>query len=146
MSATMVRQAGRVQLEPYDMPLALNMAKMAKGGFSRATIEETQYQITKPRTKVWEEQKREVEFPGHNNVKSAMERHPAMLCENQTDGCLPCQNGTARNPQTRWRCKGVGAPQPDGLRLPTPELTRHALGTPPVPPGYVYIDISLPSA
>jgi len=41
MSATMARQGGRVQLEQSDMPLALDMAKMAKGGFSRAAIEET---------------------------------------------------------------------------------------------------------
>jgi len=38
----MARQGGRVQLEQSDMRLALNMAKMAKGGFSRATVEETQ--------------------------------------------------------------------------------------------------------
>jgi len=42
MSATMVRQGGRVQLEQSDMRLALNMAKMVKGGFSRAAIDETQ--------------------------------------------------------------------------------------------------------
>jgi len=38
MSATMARQGGRVQLEKSDMRLALNMAKMARGGFSRAAI------------------------------------------------------------------------------------------------------------
>jgi len=57
MSATMVRQGGRVQLELSDMRLALNMAKMAKGGFSRTTIEETQQLIKKPRTEVREEKK-----------------------------------------------------------------------------------------
>jgi len=41
MSATMARQGGRVQLEQSDICLALNMAKMAKGWFSRAAIEET---------------------------------------------------------------------------------------------------------
>ena len=35
MSATRARQGGRVQLERSDMRLALNMAKLAKGGFSR---------------------------------------------------------------------------------------------------------------
>jgi len=44
MSATMARQGGWVQLEQSDMRLALNMAKMAKGGFSRTAIEETQQQ------------------------------------------------------------------------------------------------------
>jgi hypothetical protein len=52
MSATMARQGGRVQLEQTDMRLALNMAKMAKGGFSHAAVEETQYLIKKPRTEV----------------------------------------------------------------------------------------------
>jgi len=96
MSATMAWQGGRVQLEQSDMRLALNMAKMAKGGISRAAIEETQQLIKKPRAKVREEKKRGIEFPGHNKVKAAIERHPAMVRKNQTDGCLPCQNGTAK--------------------------------------------------
>jgi hypothetical protein len=41
MSATMARQGGRVKLEQSDMCPVLNIAKMAKKGFSRATIEET---------------------------------------------------------------------------------------------------------
>jgi len=45
MSATMVRQGGRVQLEQSDMRLALNRAKMAKEGLLRAIIEDTQYVI-----------------------------------------------------------------------------------------------------
>jgi hypothetical protein len=52
MSATMARQGGRVQLEQSDMHLALNMAKMAKEGFSPAAIEETKYLIKKPRAEV----------------------------------------------------------------------------------------------
>ena len=100
MSATMARQGGRVQLEQSDMHLALNMAKMAKGGISCAAIEETQQQIKKPRAEVREEKKRGVEFPMHNKVKAAIEWHPAMVRENQTDGCLPCQTGTAKNPET----------------------------------------------
>ena len=127
MSATMARQGGRVQLEQSDMRLALNMAKMAKGGFSRAAVEETQYLIKKPRAEVREEKQRGVEFPGHNKVKAAIARHPAMLRQNQTPGCLPCQNGTAQNPQTRWRRKGTAAPPPEPA-APQP-------GTPPVPPG-----------
>jgi len=103
-----------------------------------------------------------VEFPGHKNVKAAMERHTAMLWENQTDGCLPCQNGTAQNPQTRWRSNGTGEPPPERLREPTPEPTPNPHKTPPlspgnneavhlseingVPPGYVYIHTPLPSA
>jgi len=58
MSATMVRQGGRVQLEQSDMRLALNMAKMAKESFSRAAIEDTKYLIKKPRAEVREEKRR----------------------------------------------------------------------------------------
>jgi hypothetical protein len=150
MSATMARQGGRVQLEQSDMRLALNMAKMAKGGISRAAIEETQQLIKKPRAEVREKKKRGVEFPGHNKVKAAIERHPAMVRENQTDGCLPCQNGTAKNPETRWRRKGKRAPPPRRAP-PRPE-------SPPVPadddersetagmsPAYVYIHTALPN-
>jgi hypothetical protein len=57
MSATMVRQGGRVQLEQSDMCLALNMAKMAKGRILRSTIEVTQQLIEKPHGQVREEKK-----------------------------------------------------------------------------------------
>jgi len=135
MSATMARQGGRVQLEQSDMRLALHMAKMAKGGFLRAAIKEMQFLNTEPRAEVREEKMRGVEFPGHRNVKAAIERHPAKLWENQMDGCLPCQNGTAQNPQTCWRRKGMGAPPPEWLRQPTPEPTPQPPETAPVPPG-----------
>jgi len=39
MSATMARQGGWVKLEQSNMHLALNMAKMAKGGFLRTAVE-----------------------------------------------------------------------------------------------------------
>jgi len=138
------------------------MAKVAKGGFLRAAREETHIQIKKPRAEVPEKKKWGVEFPGHKNVKVAIERHPAMLWENQTDGYLPCQNDTAQNSQTRWRRKGTGARPPERLRQPTPEPTPQPPEMPPVPPsineaahlseiegvppGYVYIHTSLPSA
>jgi len=108
---------------------------MAKEGFSRAAIEETKYLIKKPHAKVQEEKKWGVEFPGHKKVKAAIQRHPAMLRRNKTSGCLPCENGTAMNPQTRWRCKGTGAPPPDRRREPTPEPTPPLPGTPPAPTG-----------
>jgi hypothetical protein len=129
----MGRQEGRVQLEPSDLRLALNMAKMANGGYLRATIVETYELIKKPRAEVREEEKRRVEFPGPPKVKAAMERQPAMVCKDHTAGCLPCQNGTAKNPHTRWRWKGpvvfpseLAVPQP---RMPSPP------GMPPGPPG-----------
>jgi len=135
MSATMARQGGRVQLEQSNMHLALNMGKMAKGGLSRTAIEETKYLIKKPCTKVREEKKRGVEVPGHKKVKPAIQRHPAMLRQNNSSGCLLCQNGTAKNPQTCWRRKGTGAPLPDQRREPTPQPTPSLPGTPAAPTG-----------
>jgi len=162
ISATMARQGGQVQLEQSDMGLALIMAKMAKAGFSCAAMEKTRYQIITPCAAVWEEMKRAVEFPGQKNGKAAMEWHPAMLRENQTDGCLPFHTGTAQNPQTPWRHKGTRAPPQVLVRQPTPEPMRHLPGIPPVspahnegahtseiealPPWYVYIHTSFPSA
>jgi hypothetical protein len=112
MSATMGRQGGRVQLEQSDMGLAFNMAKMAKGGLSRAAIEETQQLSKKPRAEVREEKKLEVEFPGHQKAKAAMERHPATVYKNHTAGCLLCQNGTPKNTVTRWRRRETAATSP----------------------------------
>jgi len=154
MSATMARQGGWVQLEQSDMCLAINMAQMAKGRFSRTTIEEMQYLIKKPRATVREETKRGVEFPGHNKVMAAIGRHPAMVLENQMDGRLPCQNGTAKNPQTCWRHNGTGEPPPDPAP-PPPEMPpapsganqgAHHSEIEGVPPGYVYIHTPLPNA
>jgi len=133
MSAPMARQGGRVQLEQSDMCLALNMAKMAKEGFLRAAIEEVKYLIKKPRAEVQEEKKRGVEFPGHTKVKAAIHRHPAMLRQNQKCGCLPCQNGTTKNPQTRWTRKGTGEPPPARRRERIPEPTPPPPGMPPAP-------------
>jgi len=73
MSATMAGQGGRVQLEQSDMRLALNMAEMAKGGFSRAATEEMQHLIKKPHAEVREEKTRSVGFPGQSKVKAAIE-------------------------------------------------------------------------
>jgi len=74
------------------------MAKMSKGGFSRSTIEETQYLIKKHYGKVREENKRGIMFPGYEKVNTAIERHLAMLHQNHMDGCLHCQYGTAKYP------------------------------------------------
>jgi hypothetical protein len=48
----MARQGDCVQLEQSDMHLAMNRAKMAKGGFSHAAMKETQYVINKPSAEV----------------------------------------------------------------------------------------------
>ena len=131
----MATQGGRVQLEQSDMRLALNMGKMAKEGCSRAAIEETKYLIKTPCANVREEKKRGVEYPGHKEVKAAIQRHPAMLRQNQTSSRLPCHYGTAKNPQTRSRFKGTGPPAPDRRTEQTPEPTPPLPGTPPTPTG-----------
>jgi len=162
MSATMARQGGRVQLEQSDMRLELNMAKMAKEGVSRTAIEETKYLIKKPPAEVQEELKRGVEFAGLKEVRAARQRHLPMRRHNQTSGCLPCRNGTAMNPQTRWRRKGPGAPPPARRRVRTPEPTEPPPSTPPtttgntsgsqpseivnLPPGYTHSHTDLPRA
>jgi hypothetical protein len=135
MSATMAGQGGQVQLEQSDMRLALNMAKMAKEGFSRAAIEETKYLIKKLRAKIREDKKPGVQFPGHKKVKAAIQRHPAMFRQNQMSGCLPCQNGTAKNPQTHCTLKGAGAPPPARRRERIAKPTPPPPGTPPAPTG-----------
>jgi hypothetical protein len=114
------------------MRLAMNMAKMAIGGFSCAAVEETQQLIKIPQAEVWEEMKPGVEFPGHLKVKAMMERHPAMVYKNHTASCLPCQNSTANNLQTRWRRKGTVAHLPEQA-APRPEMPSPP-AMPPVPP------------
>jgi hypothetical protein len=131
----MARQGDRVQLEQSDMLLELNMAKMTKEGFSNAAINETKYLIKTPGAKVREETKWGVESPGHKTLKIVIQRHPAMLRQNHTSGCLPCQNGTTKNPQSCWRLRGTGAPPPDQCREPTPEPTPLLPGMPPAPTG-----------
>jgi len=93
------------------MHLALNMAKMVKETLSRAAFDETQQLINNPHANVGEEKMRGVRFPVHNKAKAAIERHLAMVRENQTVGSLPCHNGSAKNPQICWRRKETGAHQ-----------------------------------
>ena len=73
MSATMARQGGRVQLEQSNMRLALNKAKIAKEGFSGTAIQQTKILMKKPCAEVRDEKKRGVEFPGHQDVKAAIQ-------------------------------------------------------------------------
>jgi len=89
------------------------------------------YVIKKPLAVVPEEKRQGVESPRHKLMHTAIERDPAMLRQNHTSGCLPCQNGSAKIPQTRWWRKGTGAPPPAWHRHPTPPLP----GTPPAPTG-----------
>jgi len=90
MSAIMARQGSRVQLEQSDMRLALNMAKMAKRGFSCTARQEAHFLNKEPCAEVREEKMRGVEFHGYMEVQAAMESDRATLRENQSDCCLPC--------------------------------------------------------
>jgi len=133
------------------MRLALNMATMAKGGFSRTAIVEMQQLIKKPRTKGRQEKKRGVVFPGHDKVKAAIKRYLAMVRNNQTDGYLARHNDTAKIVQRRWRLTGKGASPPRRAPLrpgtpPAPSVDDESSESEDVPPGHVYIDTSLPSA
>jgi hypothetical protein len=94
------------------MRLAMNSAEMPREGLSCAAIDEMEYLIKAPRTEVRKDMKRVVAYPRQKKVKAVIQRHPAMFCHNQTSICLPCQNGTAKNPQTPWRLKGTGSPPP----------------------------------
>jgi hypothetical protein len=122
------------------MRLVLNIVKIAKGGFSCAAIEETQFLNKIPCTDVREENKLVDVFPGHKKVKAVIERHLAMLRQNQTRGYFPCQNGNDNNLQTFRRRKGKGSPPPNRRRQQTPELTPEPTlepnspvsGTPPI--------------
>jgi hypothetical protein len=107
--------------------MIFNMAKMAKGGFLCAGMEETQYRIKKPRADVREEKKLGVMFPRHNKGKAAMERHQAMLRQNHMARCLPWHTGPVNNPHTHSRCKGTGVHPPNQQTQPTREQT------PPMP-------------
>jgi hypothetical protein len=107
---------------------------MPKERFSCAAMEETKYLIEKPLAEDRKEMKRGVEFPGHSKVKAAIQRPPAMLHQNQMSGCLPCQNGTVKNPQTRSIRNGTCSPPPAGRRVRTSELTPTRPDTPPPTP------------
>jgi len=113
MSATIARQGVKVSLEQYAMRLAMNIAKMAKGGFLCAAIEETQYLIKKLCAEVREDIEWDFESPGHQKVKAGIERHTDMLRQNHTVRCLTSQNGAANIRLTGWRRKGTGATQPN---------------------------------
>jgi hypothetical protein len=129
----MARQGGQVQLERSDMRLALNMAELAKECFSCAAIEEMKYILKKSCAEVREGNEQGVKFPGHKQVKAAIQRHPAMLRQNHTSGCLPCLYGTSKRLQTRWRRKGTGAPLLARRREQILELTSPPPSTPPTP-------------
>jgi hypothetical protein len=111
-----------------------------------------QYLMKKPRDEVGEEKQRGDEFPVHTKMMAAIARHPTMLHQNHTPGCLPWQNGTAKNPQTGWRRNETGSPLPNWRRQQTPELTPEPTpeltpeprpplpGTPPTATGNTYSD------
>jgi len=162
MSAAIARHGDWVQLEQSNMHLALKIPKMATGGFSCTTMEETQYSLPKPHTEVWEVTKLGVNICVCRNINATMRKHLTTVWELQMDRCLLQPNGTANHPQTPWRCIGADIPPPDWLRQPTLEPMLLPAETPPtrlsdnehnhasqihgVPPRDVYIHTPLPSA
>jgi len=108
---------------------------------------EIKHLIEKSRTEAREGKIQSDVFPGHEKVRTAIESHQAMVRENETDGFLPCQYGTATNRQTPWRRTGAGArlPQwaPSQPRTPPGQPddseTTERSETEGVPPGCVNI-------
>jgi len=94
----MASQGGQEQQESSDICLAVDRAKMSKGGFSCAGMKETQQVIEKSCAQVLQDNMRVVEFPQDHQVNAAIERHHTMVYTNQMDGCLPWPYGTAKNP------------------------------------------------
>jgi len=90
---------------------------------------ETQYVMKEPHAEVREEKKLSIVLPGHIKLEAAIERSLAMVHENLLDGCLPCQNGTAKNLHTHSRCNRTGGLPPN--RTPSPPEILHALAAPP---------------
>jgi len=156
----MARRSGTARTA--DMHIALNMAKSPKEGFCAPQWRKRNSRSKKLCAEVREEKKRGVEFPGHRMVMALIESHSAIVCENHTDGCLPCQDGTQKNPQTHWRRIGTYAPPPDRPRQATPEpipTPPRTASVPPsdiaaalgsqmdcVPAGYAYLHAPLPNA
>ena len=120
-------------------------------------IDITQCLANKPHTKFREVQNWSVEFAGNQRLKAAMERHPAMLHQNNMNRFLPRQQVTAKNHQSYWRCNSAGACLSNQHRLPAPEPLRFLHGMPTSPPaqssqinnlqhGYNDLPVPLPGA
>jgi hypothetical protein len=135
MSDTMARQGGLWQLKQSHMHLASNIMKIATGGLLRTPMQKKQYVIKKPRSKVRDEKKQAVQYPGYEKVKTAIDNHLAIFPQNHMAGFLPCQNGTVQNTQKGWRHNGSDSRPPDRRRQPTPHLTLPLPTTPSAPTG-----------
>jgi hypothetical protein len=109
----MASHGSRVHIELPNIHLAWNPDKIAKGGFSTTTPEGIQLLNKKPYTKVQEENKWAVELPGPRTVKTAIEKHLAMVPANHVDGCRRQDHGTACTLLTCWQCNGTGAHPPE---------------------------------
>jgi hypothetical protein len=150
----MAREEGWLQLERSDMCLQLNMATIPKGGFASAVLEDMQYMIMTTSTNAQDEKMRDVPFPGNRKVMATIETCSAMVCENQLDGSLPCQNGVANNLQTCSRSIDTGISQPEQAP-PRPKLPfappddfegAHSSHIEGASPRYVYVHSPLPKA
>jgi len=91
--------------------------------------------------------KQGVQFPGHKMVVAAIEIHPAMVHENETNCCIQCQQCEEKNPPKRRRRKVTGEPPQDPVPPPPETPPTHSVDHPRtqssdldvVPPVQVYI-------
>jgi len=135
MAATKARQGGRVQLEQSKMCLTLNLAKMAKAGFTVAAMDKTQFVRKTPCTKVLEAKTPSDKYPGHIKVKSMIARHLAIHLQHHMARYLLSKNVTATIPQARWRWITTDPPPSDQRRQRTAVPMPPLHGTAPVPTG-----------
>lgn len=108
---------------------------MSKAGILGGEKEETPYMINNLCSEVQVERKRGFQFPREKKVESAIPRDLAFICENQTEGCLPCHNHLAQYPLTCSTYKRPGSPQSAWGRQPKPEPTAPQRSKLPALPG-----------
>ena len=106
-TADLVRQVGRVTIEQTDMKLVKNHERKTKEGLTAENVGEIVKIIRMPRAEQRAEKAWGLRFECEKNVKHSQDPHQANIIENQPPGCLECQDGIARNPETRWRRGGV---------------------------------------
>ena len=101
-TADLAWQASRVTIEQTDMRLVRNHQRKNKQGLMDENVREIFKIIKKPRAEQRAEKAWGLRFEGEKKVKHSQDPHPANVVENQPPGCLECQDGIARNPETRW--------------------------------------------
>ena len=101
-TADLARQAGRVTIEQTDMRLVRNHQRKNIEGLTPENLNEIVKIIRKPRAETRAEKALGLRFEGERSVKYSQDPHPANVVANEPPGCLICQDGIARNPETCW--------------------------------------------